>query len=96
MGKILDISEDQNGNVKLGWKSKTLFTVIIAAVIFAVMSFMSPAQAATTELIAAADIQELKGLIISCLSFITVIGTAYLTVLVGVSAFSMIRRVIRG
>lgn len=49
-----------------------------------------------TELIPAATVEELKTLIIGLIATIAVIGTAYITVLVGISAFSMIRRVVKG
>lgn len=42
------------------------------------------------------DATELKTLILGLVATIALIGTAYLTVLVAVSAFSMIRRVVRG
>ena len=40
--------------------------------------------------------EELKGLILGLIATIALIGTAYITVLVGISAFSLIRRVVRG
>lgn len=40
--------------------------------------------------------EELKTLILGLIATIAVIGTAYITVLVGISAFSLIRRVVRG
>lgn len=79
---------------KVGWKTQVLLTAIVATVIF--MIFGSQAHAAETEIIAQADIDNLKSLIIGLIAFIATIGTAYLTVLVGISAFSMIRRVVRG
>lgn len=88
-------SENQADDLKVSWKIKLPLTIIVAAIIFYFVGIPG-AHAETTEIISAADVADLKSLIISCLSFITVIGTAYLTVLVGVSAFSMIRRVIRG
>lgn len=42
------------------------------------------------------DGEQLKTLILGLIATIALIGTAYLTVLVGISAFTMIRRVIRG
>ena len=42
------------------------------------------------------DVTELTSLILGLIATIALIGTAYLTVLVAVSAFSMIRRVVRG
>ncbi|MCO8058161.1 major capsid protein [Acinetobacter towneri] len=42
------------------------------------------------------DAESLKSLILGLIATIAVIGTAYLTVLVAISAFSMIRRVVRG
>lgn len=49
-----------------------------------------------TEIFPAANAEELKGLIIGLLATIVLLGTAYLTVLVGISAFGLIRRVVRG
>ncbi|PKF31327.1 hypothetical protein [Acinetobacter proteolyticus] len=82
---------------KVSKKTIAILTAIVAG-IFLFFWGLPFAHAAdpTTQLIDPAEIQNLKSLIISCLSFITVIGTAYLTVLVGVSAFSLIRKVIRG
>lgn len=42
------------------------------------------------------DAEELKTLILGLIATIALLGTAYLTVLVATSAFSLIRRVIRG
>ena len=42
------------------------------------------------------DTEQLKTLILGLIATIAVIGTAYITVLVGISAFSLIRRVVRG
>lgn len=42
------------------------------------------------------DGDELKSIILGLIATIALIGTAYLTVLVSVSAFSVIRRVIKG
>ncbi|MFU8928270.1 hypothetical protein [Acinetobacter puyangensis] len=42
------------------------------------------------------DAESLKSLILGLIATIAVIGTAYITVLVGISAFSLIRRVVRG
>lgn len=42
------------------------------------------------------DGAELKALILGLVAICALIGTAYLTVLVSISAFSMIRRVIKG
>lgn len=86
----------EDDDFKVGWKTKTVLTIIISAMIIYFFGIPGAHAAETTELIAEADIQQLKSLIIGCLSFITVIGTAYLTVLVGISAFTMIRKVIRG
>ena len=60
------------------------------------LSNSAMATGTTTELIPAATVEELKTLIIGLIATIAVLGTAYLTVLVGISAFSMIRRVVRG
>lgn len=54
------------------------------------------AEGTPTELIPTATVEELKTLIIGLIATIAVIGTAYITVLVGISAFSMIRRVVKG
>lgn len=42
------------------------------------------------------DAEGLKTLILGLIATIALLGTAYLTVLVAVSAFSLIRRVVRG
>jgi hypothetical protein len=52
--------------------------------------------AGPTEIFPAANAEELKALIIGLLATIALLGTAYLTVLVGISAFGLIRRVVRG
>lgn len=60
------------------------------------LSHAAYAEGIPTEIIPAATVEELKTLIIGLIATIAVIGTAYITVLVGISAFSMIRRVVRG
>lgn len=49
-----------------------------------------------TEIFPVADAEQLKALIMGLLATIALLGTAYLTVLVGISAFGLIRRVVRG
>ena len=60
------------------------------------LSHAAHAEGTPTELIPSATVEELKTLIIGLIATIAVIGTAYITVLVGISAFSMIRRVVKG
>lgn len=61
------------------------------AMVFSVLS--APAMAAVDLGINGA---ELKELILGLIATVALLGTAYLTVLVATSAFSLIRRVIRG
>lgn len=81
---------------KVSKKTIVLLTAVVAGIFLFFWGLPFAHAEDPTQIIDPAEIQNLKSLIISCLSFITVIGTAYLTVLVGVSAFSLIRKVIRG
>jgi hypothetical protein len=64
----------------------------------AALSIVLPTLAVTTHAATdlGIDVEDLKTLILGLIATIAVIGTAYLTVLVSISAFSMIRKVIRG
>lgn len=70
----------------------------IAAACFltAGMMLSNTAFAEGVEVFPAANAEELKTLIIGLLATIALLGTAYLTVLVGISAFGLIRRIVRG
>lgn len=74
---------------KLSLRRKPL--AIASAFAFSILS--APAMAAVDLGI---DASELQALILGLIATIALIGTAYLTVLVATSAFSMIRRVVRG
>lgn len=74
---------------KLSLRRKPL--AIASALVFSILS--APAMAAVDLGI---DASELQALILGLIATIALIGTAYLTVLVATSAFSMIRRVVRG
>lgn len=67
-----------------------------ASFLTAGMLLSNAVYAAETEVIPAATVEELKTLIIGLIATIAIVGTAYLTVLVAISAFSMIRRVVKG
>ena len=70
----------------------------LAAACFLTASMMlsNSAFAEGPEIFPAANAEELKTLIMGLLATIALLGTAYLTVLVGISAFGLIRRVVRG
>lgn len=70
----------------------------LAAACFLTASMMlsNSAFAEGTEIFPATNAEELKTLILGLLATIALLGTAYLTVLVGISAFGLIRRVVRG
>lgn len=70
--------------------SKKAFVVVMAIALPAI----STASNAAVDL--GIDGEELKTLILGLIATIALLGTAYLTVLVATSAFSLIRRVIRG
>lgn len=67
-----------------------------ACFLTASMMLSNSAFANPVEVFPAASAEELKTLIIGLLATIALLGTAYLTVLVGISAFGLIRRVVRG
>ena len=75
-------------------KKPSIHKSAIAAALLLVL----PAVATVSNAAIALDInvEDFKTLILGLLVTIAALGTAYLTVLVGVSAFSLIRRVIRG
>lgn len=70
----------------------------IAAASFVAAGLMlsNSAMAAEGDVDLGIDGAQLKSLILGLIATIALIGTAYLTVLVGISAFQMIRRVIKG
>lgn len=91
------VTKSSDDEFKVSKKTIAILTALVAGIFLFFWGLpFAHAAGETTQIIDPTEIQNLKTLIISCLSFITVIGTAYLTVLVGVSAFSLIRKVIRG
>ncbi|MEG0197098.1 MAG: major capsid protein [Anaerorhabdus sp.] len=75
-------------------KKPSLHKRAFAAALFFVLPAVATVSNAAVDL--GIDATELKTLILGLIATIALIGTAYLTVLVAVSAFSMIRRVVRG
>lgn len=67
-----------------------------AALSFATAGMLAQTAYASDAIDLGINAEELKSLILGLIATIAVIGTAYITVLVGISAFSLIRRVVRG
>lgn len=84
---VIDLAPQTKSKLSLRRKPFAL----AVALAFSILS--APAMAAVDLGI---DASELQSLILGLIATIALIGTAYLTVLVATSAFSMIRRVVRG